>query len=358
MNILYRYLTWQITKVCLLTTFIFLFIGLLTRVVHYGDLFSNPAVSFYDVFLILLLIQPKIIVSIIPFTLFITCFVVYHGIIHANEHIAFYNTGRGNYSLIVPFFIFSLVILVIMFILSNKVIPDSYVKMSKIHEKIASNVSSTLIKPKEFLEAKDIILFINSADENNIAQGIVMFDKREEDTRNIIISNSGIISFNGANLSLKSKETYIKKYTKYSPFAFFSDFKEYYISMNVDKSSNQLNASQISYVNTKYLIEQLKNFHPSNAAALRELKERIGWPLFLIIIPLSIITSLFRYFHFARNRLSAVNIIKSGIIIFYTIVSGLFTGNMFNSYLWQFLLYYINIVLIFLFLLFMCKEKF
>lgn len=354
MNIVQKYIFRTQLKMLVLSTCIFLFISLLTRIIHYGELVSSASVKLYDIFRVMLLVQPKIIFSLLPFTFLISCFITYNSLISSNEHTSIYNTGKGNFYLISPFFSLAAPLFFILLLLSNYIIPKAYIKIENIQEKIALGISSNLIKPKEFTEHNGILLFIYKANEGKTLSNILLADRRNSQENLFLVANEGIIGFNGSEATLDSSETYLKKYTSYTSFPMLFSFENHFISINLGKKLSIRSSSFLSYESTFSLLQKLNN---NNEHAIRELQMRIGWPFFIFLIPLSAITCLLYFFNFNRNKISLLSITLSGAIIFYIIFSAVYSDRIFNFGKASFLLYYLNIILIFTVLLFMCRGK-
>lgn len=354
MKLLQTYFATNILKAFALSMFALVPFGLLSRIIHYSPLFMNAGTDITDVLSILFLIQPKVITVLLPFCLSIGCFVVYNNIISTNEHIAIYSTGKGNELMLTPFFFISIFITLFSLILSNFVVPNTYVRMSEIHKKVAAKISTALLKPNHFIEQKGVVVFINKINPTKIAEGIIIIDDRKKEKSTIIVADKGIIGLNNAGITLDSEKTTIIKYTEYGPFPFFIDFESYYVAIGI-KNKVKDEITQLSYRETTFLIEQLfqKNF-----AVLSELKTRIGWPCFVILIPLSIIACLLRFFSFRRSKVKTIHIVYSIVIFSYVCISGIANFIISKDPVLELFLYYLNICLIFCFLLFMCKRKF
>jgi lipopolysaccharide export LptBFGC system permease protein LptF len=354
MKLVYRYILWNLIKTFAISTFVFLFIGFLTRVFHYSSILTEDGGTLLDFGLILLLVQPKIIAALSPFTALVSCFLVYYGLIQTNENTAIYTAGESDLKLLIPFFYFSGFLFAIYLILSSIVIPASYRKMETIHERLAVSFSNSLLKPKSFVEQKGVTIFVNEAKNNKIAEGIIIIDERIPKEKSVIVSNSGNIWFNGESIIFKASDTYIFSETKYSTFPFFSHFKEYLVSFYIKSFASVGGEKSISYQVNKILFQELKKVNPD---AIKEFKVRFGAPFFAILIPLSMIISLLIFFNSTRNRISLKNILYTASLLSYVIFSVLFGEIAFNASLSYLFLYFTNIFLIFVFLGFMLKTR-
>jgi lipopolysaccharide export LptBFGC system permease protein LptF len=362
MKIVDKYISISILKIFALSLFVFLFIGLLTRVVHYSDLFTNGGAAVSDIFLILSLVQPKIISILAPFTLFIACFITYNSLIHANEHIAIYNLGRGNSALLRPFFFVSSILFILLLILTTFVVPYSYRKMELIQRRIALKLTSAILKPQEFVEQKNILIFINDVNSQKLAEGIFIADLRKPKEKMFAVANEGTIGFNGVNISLNSRNTSIFKQIEGVPYPVISFFKDYQVLLSVIKGSDDSFDTGYYSISITSLIQDLRvQMQDKNSSKVQsilgEIKLRIGWPFFIILIPFSIISCFLKFFNFTRNKPSVLYICYSILIVAYVSISGIAGIGILNGSVFQFSLYYLNEILIFIFLLFIAKNK-
>ena len=353
MKIVDKYILTSLLKNFLLTTFLFLFLGLLTRVFHYSTLITENNGSITDLLQILVLIQPKIIAVLTPFTFFIASFITYNNLIHSNEHIAIYNFGINELGIVKPFFYLAGVLFCIILLFSSIIVPASYNRMNVIHNEIARKLSSSILKPKEFVNQKNILVFINDVDEKKNAKGIVIIDERNPNAKTVVIANEGKIGFDGNKILFDAEKTFVSRKTDFSPFPLISNFEEYKISFFIDNLFDKVNGEELvisSYELAKKVFKGEKKF-------IREFKVRFGWAFFTILIPFTIVVSMLKFFNFTRSRIQISHILIAIFIFGYVVLSGLIGENRFNSSLKDLFLYYLNIFLIFAFLLFKLKLK-
>jgi lipopolysaccharide export LptBFGC system permease protein LptF len=336
-----------------MTTFLFIFLALLTRVFHYSSLVTENNGSIIDLMQILLLIQPKIITILTPFTLFIASFITYNSLIQSNEHIAIYNFGINELGIVKPFFYLSGVLFCIIFLFSSILVPASYNKMNVIHTEIARKLSSSILKPKEFINQKNILVFINDVDSKKNAKGIVLIDERDPKSKTVVIANEGKIGFDGNKILFDAEKTFVSRKTDFSPAPLVSNFEEYKISFFVDNLFDKVNEEALIISSA----DLIKKVFKGEKKFIKEFKVRFGWAFFTILIPFTAVVSMLKFFNFTRNRMKISHILIAILIFGYVVLSGLVGESRFNSPLKDLFFYYLNIFLIFAFLLFKLKLK-
>jgi lipopolysaccharide export LptBFGC system permease protein LptF len=355
MKLIEGYIFKNLVKTFLLTSLLFFFISTLTRVFHYLNILTQHSASIYDFLSILILIQVKIFVVLAPFSLLISSILVYSKIISSNEHIACYNTGLSKIILAKPLLYLCFIIFFINAFASSVLVPFAYSKMDAIRNKLATQITSSFLKPKELINHKGLSIFINEVNEETISKGIVLIDEREPLKKSVIISDKGTIGFDGARLSFNGESAYINQKTDFSIFPLISTFEKYKIVMNFT-NSNDANIKQSSVLSNKELIFQIKNGMASKNI-IEEFKRRFGWPFFTILIPLSALVCLINFFGFARSKAQFSYIAISVIVVGCTIIYALLGESAFNNSIRDLFIYYVNIILIFIFLLLKLKLK-
>ena len=354
MKLIDKYILINLLRNFAIATFLFLFLGFLTRVFHYIGIITEYGGTVGDFISLILLVQPKILAVLTPFTALIASFITYNSLIHANEHTAIYNTGTSEFGIIRPFLYFAIGLFLLMIYLTSILVPSSARGMDGVHNKIALQVSGSLLKPKEFISQKGLLIFINEAN-NKVSEGVVILDDRDPAKKTLIISNEGVLGFDGSSILFDANEAYIARQTSFSEFPLISLFKEYKVSFLV---KDQLTPNIDNSFNYKYNDEVFAEAIKGNRDAIKQFKIRFGWPFFVILIPFTIIACLLNYFYFTRNRLNLKHLVISFIIVSYVIFAGLFGEGTFNSSIKELFYYYLNIFLIFVFLLFKLRMKF
>ncbi len=336
----------------LIATFLFLFLGLLTRVFHYMEFITENNGGIFDLMQILLFIQPKIFVVLAPFTLLISSFLTYNSLIHANEHIAIYNFGASEFTIVKPFFYLSFLLFLITLFFSTILVPNSYRKMSHIREDLFAKISASIIKTKQFINHKGIGIFIEDSSEKT-SKGVIILDGRNPKEKAVIASDSAKIGFDGNQFFFDGTNTYLSRKTDFSPLPFTAIFSHYRISLFTSHFIDS-KPKEDEIVSSKNIIKSVLS---GEKRFLKEFKVRFGWAFFVILIPFSVIVILLKYFNFTRNRLILKNVFTSLGIGFYVSSSGILLEGMLNSSVLHLFLYYANIFLIFTFLLFKLKLK-
>jgi lipopolysaccharide export LptBFGC system permease protein LptF len=352
MKLINKYIFTNTIKFFLITIIIFLLLGILTRVTHYLSIITTSNGSIVDFLNILLLIQFKIIVSILPFVLLIVAFLVFDSIIKSNEHIACYNIGISKHKLLFPFLNTVFIIFIINIFLSSVAVPLSYKKMNIIHSKLLLNISNSLIKSGEFISQKGLTFFLHKIKADNLVEGILFIDKRNPDTKIILIANEGFIGFDGTFISFQTDNAYFNYKNKDFEYPISSRFEKFNLFLKPDITiPNNENIS--SFVSNKNLIKSLLS---GDKSKITEFVNRFGIPFFTILIPLSMAVCLIVFFGFSRSKINFTKLAFSSLIIGYTVFSAFLMNDILPVNFFGLFAYYVNIFLIFGFLYFISRK--
>ena len=352
MYLINKYILKNLFKNFFVSTFLFLFVALLTRVVHYSEIITEDGGSIKDLLLILLLIQPKIISVLTPFTASLSAFITYNALIKSNEHIAIYNAKLSQISIIKPLFYFCIPLFISVIITSNFIVPKSYKNIEKIQNNLAIQLSRSIIKPEEFIIQKNVIFFIYDITSEGLSKGVVIVDKRNEN-KTILAADEGKIYFTNGIFGIRGENIYLYKKTNIAKSGIKAHLANYDFSLTLKESLN-LNSSTIELESNRVLFKALKK----NKYARKEFLQRMGMPFFTIILPLSIAILLLYYFNFSRSRISYIKVVFASFVLGFICVSGFGAFEFFISRFEKFFLYFANIFLIFLILLFILRARF
>jgi lipopolysaccharide export LptBFGC system permease protein LptF len=353
MRLIDKYIFINLLKNFLLTTFVFLFLGLLTRIFHYSSLITENNGSMIDLLQILVLIQPKMLSILTPFTFFIASFLTYNSLVHANEHVAVYNCGLNEFGLVKPFFYLAGILFCLNIFLSAIIVPASYNRMNVIHNEIAQKLSSSILKPKEFISQKNVLIFIDDVTNDKIAKGIVIIDERNPNSKTVVVADEGKIGFDGNKILFDAGQTYVSRKTDFSNFPLISNFEQYKISFFISNLFDD-KGSEASVISSSELVKRLLK---GEKYFIKEFKVRFGWAFFTILIPFAIVVSILKFFNFTRSKTKLSHILATILIFIYIVSSGVLGESMLNSSIRDLFFYYLNICLIFGFLLFKLKLK-
>lgn len=352
MTLLSKYIIKNTIKTFLFTILIFLLLGMLTRLTYYLSIITESNGAVWDLITILFLIQFKVIITLTPFALLIVAFIIFDSIIKSNEHIACYSVGISQKLLILPFLKVLGVVFLINLFLSSIVVPFAYNKINNINHRLISNVSNSLIKSGEFISQKGVTIFFNEIQNNNVANGITIIDKRQKGTKLITIANTGVVGFDGSFISFEAGNAYFNYQSKDFKYPIVSKFNDFILFL---KTNNNI-SSDIQLDATVSNTQLIKKLIEGDKSKIVTFIARFGWPFFSILMPLSVAVCLLKFFGFTRRRISFQNLLQSIIIIVYTIFSAFFIEYVLPKNFIGLFLYYLNIFLIFSFLYFRLER--
>lgn len=352
MLIINKYITKNLITNFLISTFLVVFIAFLTRIVHYADIITQDGGSIKDLLLILLLIQPKILSTIMPFTLSFASFFTYNSLIKNNEHTAIYNAKLSISNILKPLLLLSICLAFCIFILSSFVVPKSYNKMGEIQNNLVTQFSKNIIKPEEFINQKNVTIFIHDITQEKLSKGVVLLEKKDLN-KTILVADSGVIYLTGGIVGIKGQDVYLFKKTDFAPSGISANLKNYNFSLTLLDSLN-FNSTGVELKNNFTIIKELR----ISKMARKEFIQRFGMPFFAILLPFTLAIILLYHFNFGRNRASYVKIFSVCLMVAYISISGFGMINYFTLKYQNIFLYFANIFLIFIFTFFIIKAKF
>ena len=240
-----------------------------------------------------------------------------------------------------------------LYVISIYVMYKSNLTMIKIRNDIKNNLSISLIKDGVFAEFQNITIYSDSKKENK-AYNIMIYQKStKKDEKNILLqAQSAVINANIITLYNGNFQNFDTQHNNNPNILFFDEYSIDFNELSMDESKMKIRIDSLSTIE---LFKLLKNKNDSYNNILFELNYRLGFPLLAIIIPLfsgSIILNE------AFNRVSTNRtLIKSGIISLLSYIISLFLFyKIKNNPLFIYVLYF-TITLIFLYSLYLIKER-
>ena len=181
------------------------------QAVNYLDMVSDDGHSFKIYFLYTLLSLPKIFSKVLPFVFFISLFYIILKYEKNNELLIFWMSGIHKSYFVNTIIKFTFLYLIIQFLLTVIVVPNSlnsartYIKSSDV------NVLSSLIRERKFIDSvKNLTIFVEEKNTNGLMKNIFLKEKIGKNKSQIIYSKKGkfndndkdfLILFNGEVLN-------------------------------------------------------------------------------------------------------------------------------------------------------------
>ncbi len=152
---------------------------------------------------------PPILVQTVPMGLLLGVMLTYGNLSSTSELIALESIGIGIKRFLMPALILGILMTGLVYFIEEKIVPDSYDKLSLITKKIAYKKPALKIEEKVFIEnIGEYSIYVNGMDqENDIAKNLVVF-KKEKDSQypQIIISKKA--EWKDSNMILSDAKFY------------------------------------------------------------------------------------------------------------------------------------------------------
>lgn len=177
------------------------------QAVNYLDFVSEDGHNFKVYFLYTILILPKIFSRILPFMFFISVFYIIIRYEEKNQLLIFWSNGIDKKQFLNIVLKFSLIFFLIQIFLTSIVVPETQNKARSFIRNSNIDFFPALIKPKKFIDTvEDLTIFANSKRDDGSIKNIILKDKSNKNSSQIIIAKSGkIVQSNNNKLLILNK---------------------------------------------------------------------------------------------------------------------------------------------------------
>lgn len=295
-NLLFRKISSDIAYFFLIASVSITLIIWVIQSVNYLDIVTEDGYSLKIYFVYSVLSLPKIFSKILIFIYFISCFFIINKYQENNEILVFWTNGIKKINLINFLLRFSIIFLVIQFILTVFLVPYTQ-NLSRIYIK-NSNIDflPKLLIEKKFINIfKNVTVFIDKFDRKGKITKIYINEKLDDNSSKIIMANKGeilkdndqyILKLFDGNIINSNKNNFYNinfKETNYD-LTNFSSKTVVHQKIQQVKSKNLLDCVYNFYFNKK-----VKNIECENRqikSILEEAYKRIVMPLYIFILSL------------------------------------------------------------------------
>ena len=175
------------------------------QAVNFLDIVSEDGHSFKVYFSYTLLTIPRIFNKIMPFAYFFSIFYIINNYEEKNQLLIYWTHGIKKREFLNTIVKFSFLFLILQFLLSVLIVPYSLDKARSFIRTSSLDFFPSLIKPKRFIDTvENLTIFIESKDKNGLIRNVLLKEKIDKDSEQIILSKTGEIFFddNGKYLIL------------------------------------------------------------------------------------------------------------------------------------------------------------
>ncbi|MFT6106900.1 MAG: lipopolysaccharide export system permease protein [Rickettsiales bacterium] len=248
---------------------------------------TESGVSIVDFFNLFILILPQLLLIIAPISLFIAVLVAYSQMISHNEIVVLKNSGLDKLTLAKPAILIATICCLTCFLVSFFLMPYANKKLRTIRTDFQTNYANLLISPGIFENLNSLTIYAKNRDENNMLEGVLIYDNRNNDHSTTITSKSGNINQKGSAILLYLTSGTAQRFSHLTKKSTILHFDSYVINL---KDSNQGEALLKWKANERYIDELLYPEKNSTKRDLREYRieihERITYPLLSIVFTL------------------------------------------------------------------------
>ena len=309
------------------------------QAVNFLDIVSEDGHSFKVYFSYTLLTIPRVFNKIMPFAYFFSIFYIINNYEEKNQLLIYWTHGIKKREFLNTIVKFSFLFLILQFLLSVLIVPYSLDKARSFIRTSSLDFFPSLIKPKRFIDTvENLTIFIESKDKNGLIKNVLLKEKIDKDSEQIILSKTGEIFFddNGKYLILyngkiintgnkKESSVFNFKETKFDLNKFTTKTTTYPKIQEL-KTSQLFNCAQI-LLSKNQIIQKVKarNFYQMNCEKsfleniIQELFKRIYLPIYIPLIALIASILILRSKNSHKYSIFKVYIFTSGV--FFLILS-------------------------------------
>lgn len=154
----------------------FTMVMLLGNFMQIFDLIIRKGFNIIDIVKIFVCLIPFLLQFTLPVSFLIAVLLTMGRLIADNELVAIHVAGTSLLKILYIFLLIGCVFTLFMFILNNKIIPESNYRFRKIIQKMSVKNISSFIEPREFIDQfKNYIIYVSDKNENNL-KNILIYD--------------------------------------------------------------------------------------------------------------------------------------------------------------------------------------
>ncbi|MEW6067947.1 MAG: LptF/LptG family permease [Nitrospirota bacterium] len=241
--------------------------------------FLDFGVSFFDLFILVLLLQPQLMLLTIPIALFLGTLITYGRLNMDNELIVLRASGMSHISVARPIFTAGIMCFIIGLSISFYLGPLS---ASKLKENINTIISTRLpaaIKEGDLNTAfEDIVIMPQDKTSSNTFKGMFIYDGRKKDPVIIWAKKASIVPQQGSdniNITLRNGEVYITRENSLTEIAF--DKYQLFLKMQLPKTTMSIH--ELSF-------RELVNRKSKDLSTMLEIHRRLSLPVVSLLLML------------------------------------------------------------------------
>ncbi len=198
MKKLNKYISKQILIGFLLVTFSLLSILWLTQSLRFVELITNKGLPLGLFIKMTSCLMPRLYALLSPIAIFVAILFVYNRMLSDRELVVIKSAGVTPWQSAKPALFMGIIISFLGLYVSNYAIPKSEEAFEDIEWQVKNNVSHLMFREGEFTTIKyGLTIFINSHQQNNTIEGVLINDERNPQKNITITAEHGFITYEG-----------------------------------------------------------------------------------------------------------------------------------------------------------------
>lgn len=252
----------------------------LTQSIKLIELIAMKGISIAEFLQVTLLLLPPMLYIAIPIAVFISTLVLFNILYNDRELTILFNSGLSKASIIAPILKVTALITILHYIISFYLLPHSYREFKDLQNYFKNQFVSLLLVEKVFnVQSNDLTVYIDHRINNNLFDGIFIYNRHDPDKPVTIIAKSGYIlnTENGPEFLLyKGSHQEENKITHTTSTGSFDEYR-FHVASKVEPFAQRIYDVNEMYINE--LFAKLEN-GKFDIERVVNAAQRSVWPLY------------------------------------------------------------------------------
>ena len=189
-----RYILWQLIGPTVFVTITLTGVIWLSQSLRFLDLIINKGLSAGDFLYLTLLLLPKILVLLVPISLFSATVYTFHRLKTDSEIVVMRAAGLSPSALAVPAVVVSVTVAIVCYLLTLYLQPLGFRTFKDLQFSVRSNYASVLVQEGVFNTLVDgVTVFVRAREANGELTGIFVHDARDPDKPTTMMAERGAL---------------------------------------------------------------------------------------------------------------------------------------------------------------------
>lgn len=268
------------------------FLLFLMQIARFVETTSSRGLPLSLLFYISSLTMQNLWVEIMPFILAISLIVTWSAMLHSQELVAIMSFGVSYFKLILQPLIFALLLSLAVFVISNFLLPNSYINYSVIKNNIENSYNLKSVEVSRFNQlSENFSFYVKSIDGDVLKEIIIKFVSGNSPI--VLFAQTGKIDSKNNEIVLVLKDVVLQEINDSYNTTSFANLSSYTINLNNNKTTTAIKnrareftaKDLINYKNVDY-VKKIKNNKKLFSKFTLDIQKEIINRVLVIILPI------------------------------------------------------------------------